>query len=49
MKRYERQKLAATIANALISLAALAAGALLLGPRIDGWVRQLIGKNDWQE
>jgi STE24 endopeptidase len=47
VKRYERQKLAATIANALISLAALAVGALLLGPRIDGWVRQLTGKNDW--
>jgi STE24 endopeptidase len=47
IKRYERQKLTATIVNAVLSLAALAVAALLLGPRIDRLVQQVVGKNDW--
>jgi STE24 endopeptidase len=46
-KRYERQKLTATIANAVLSLAALAVAALLLGPWVDGLVRRAVGNNDW--
>jgi STE24 endopeptidase len=46
-KRYERQKLTATIANAALSLAALAVAALLLGPWVDGLVRRAVGNNDW--
>jgi STE24 endopeptidase len=47
VKRYERQKLTATIVNALLSLAALAVAALLLGPWIDGLVRRLTGDDRW--
>jgi len=47
VKRYERQKLIATIVNGLLSLAALAVAALLLGPWIDQQVRRLTGPNDW--
>jgi STE24 endopeptidase len=46
-KRYERQKLTGTVVNAVLSLAALALAALLLGPRIDGLVRRIVGDNDW--
>jgi STE24 endopeptidase len=47
VKRYERQKLTAAIANAVLSLAALGVAALLLGPWIDGLVRRVTGPNDW--
>src|SRR5947209_428544 len=47
VKRYERQKLTATLVNAVLSLVALAVGALLLGPRFDGLVRHVTGDNRW--
>jgi STE24 endopeptidase len=47
VKRYERQKLTASIVNTVLSLAALAVGALLLGPHIDSLVRRLTGDDRW--
>jgi STE24 endopeptidase len=48
VKRYERQKLTATITNALLSLAALAVAGLWLGPRINTELRDRVtGNNDW--
>jgi STE24 endopeptidase len=47
VKRYERQKLTATIVGALLSLAALAVAALALGPWIDSLVRRVSGGNVW--
>jgi STE24 endopeptidase len=47
VKRYERQKLTATIAGAVVSITALAVAALLLGPRVNDAVRQVSGDNDW--
>ncbi len=46
-KRYERQKLTATIVSAALSLGALAVAGLLLGPWVDGLVRHVVGDNRW--
>jgi STE24 endopeptidase len=46
-KRYERRKLTATIVNSLLSLVVLAVAGLLLGPRVDGLVRRVVGDNNW--
>jgi STE24 endopeptidase len=47
VKRYERQKLLATIGSLVLSLSAIALMALLGGPHLDRWVRQWTGDNDW--
>jgi STE24 endopeptidase len=47
VKRYERQKLTAVIANAVLSLAALAVAALLLGPWIGAHVSRITGDGYW--
>jgi STE24 endopeptidase len=47
VKRYERQKLSATITSLVLTLAALAILALLAGPSVDRWVRLLVGENRW--
>jgi STE24 endopeptidase len=47
VKRYERQKLLATVGGLLLNLAALAVLALLAGPRIDKGLRPWTGDNPW--
>jgi STE24 endopeptidase len=47
VKRYEREKLRATIASLLLTVAALAILALVAGPHLDAWVRQWVGDNRW--
>ena len=47
VKRYEHLKLTATITSTVLSLAALAVAALLLGPWIDSLVRRVSGDNRW--
>src|SRR5579871_2381782 len=47
VKRYERQKLTATIAALVLTLCALAVLALLVGPSLDAWLRRLVGDNRW--
>jgi STE24 endopeptidase len=47
VKRYERQKLLATIGSLVLSLSVIAFMALLGGPHLDRWVRQWTGDNDW--
>jgi len=47
VKRYERQKLTATLVNTFMSLAAVAFAALLLGPWINGLVSRVTGDNPW--
>jgi STE24 endopeptidase len=47
VKRYQRQKLAASISSLVVSLAALTVMALLGGPWLDRWVRSWIGDSGW--
>ena len=47
VKRYQRQKLTATIASLLLSFAFLAVMGLLGGPALDQLVRQGVGDNRW--
>jgi STE24 endopeptidase len=47
VKRYQRLKLAASIASLVISLAAVAFMALLGGPWLDQWVRSWTGDSPW--
>jgi STE24 endopeptidase len=47
VKQYERQKLLASIASTVLSLAALAFLALVAGPVVDRWVRGWTGDNPW--
>jgi len=47
VKRYQRQKLIASIGSLVVSLAALIVLALWVGPRLDQLVRHWLGDNPW--
>src|SRR3954447_22966627 len=47
VKRYQRQKLIASIASLVVSLAALAIMALVGGPKLDAALRPWTGDNAW--
>jgi STE24 endopeptidase len=47
VKRYQRQKLTARLAGLLLSLAGLAALALLVGPRLDPLLDATVGSSPW--
>jgi STE24 endopeptidase len=47
VKRYERQKLTASIASTLLTLAFLALLALAVSPRVDAVLRESLGDNAW--
>ncbi|HLN28980.1 MAG TPA: M48 family metallopeptidase [Gemmataceae bacterium] len=47
VKRYQRQKLTASICSMVLSLAFLVAMALLGGPRLDQALRTWVGSNPW--
>ncbi len=47
VKRYQRQKITASILNAILSLAFLAVMAFALGPRMSTGLRMLLGDSPW--
>jgi STE24 endopeptidase len=47
IKRYQRQKLTASLCSLILSLAALAVMALLAGPSLDQFLRKWTGENRW--
>jgi STE24 endopeptidase len=47
VKRYQRQKLTATVCSVALSLAFLAVTALWAGPRLDQFIRGLVGDDRW--
>ncbi len=47
VKRYERQKLLASVGATVLNLACLAGAALVAGPEVDRLVTAWVGENDW--
>jgi STE24 endopeptidase len=47
VKRYQRQKITATLVNTLLSLALLSVLAFAVSPHLDAWLRAWLGESPW--
>src|ERR1700730_2417862 len=47
VKRYQKQKLTAALAETLLGLAFLAVLGIWMGPRLGSWLTEVLGSRDW--